>query len=252
MEKKEYEILYTIEDEYWWYVGLRDLVFSSIVKFRGDVRKNSRILDAGCGTGATLEGLNDYGESYGIDISDEAVRFCKQRGLRNVIKGSVEEIPVGDDFFDLVTSLDVLYHRKVENDTKALKELYRVVKNNGILILNLPAYNFLRSRHDEAIHTRHRYLKSEVRRKVEKTGFHIVKLTYRNSFLFPIFLIIRLLEKGRKRENAKSDLRSLPDFLNRLLIKILFLENGLLNKVNLPFGLSIFCVAKKDERRKRK
>lgn len=101
MERKEYEILYTIEDEYWWYVGLRDLVFSSIVKFRGNVSNKSRILDAGCGTGATLEGLNSYGQSYGIDVSEEAIRFCKQRGLRNVMKGSVEEIPVVNNFFIL-------------------------------------------------------------------------------------------------------------------------------------------------------
>jgi len=245
MERKEYEILYTIEDEYWWYVGLRDLVFSSIVKFRGNVRKDSRILDAGCGTGAVLEGLNDYGESYGIDVSDEAIRFCKVRRLRNVIKASITEIPCVNDFFNIVTSLDVLYHMQVEDDLTALKELYRVLKDRGILILNLPAYNFLRSRHDEAIHTRHRYLKSEVRKKVENTGFDIVKLTYRNSFLFAIFLITRLLEKLKKRRAVRSDLGLLPDFLNRFLVKILFFENRLLNKVNFPFGLSVFCVARK-------
>jgi SAM-dependent methyltransferase len=252
MEKKEYEILYNIEDEYWWFVGLRDLVFSSLVEFEANIRKNSRVLDAGCGTGAVLERLKDYGEAYGIDLSEEAIRFCKLRGLRNVIKASITDIPCVNDFFNVVTSLDVLYHMQVEDDLTALKELYRVLKDRGILILNLPAYNFLRSRHDEAIHTSHRDLRSEVRKKVEKAGFHIAKITYRNSFLFPIFLIIRLLEKPKKRKNAKSDLRSLPDFLNRLLIKILFFENGLLNKVNLPFGLSIFCVAKKEERRKKR
>jgi SAM-dependent methyltransferase len=245
MEKKEYETLYNIEDEYWWYVGLRDLVFSSIAKFKRNIGKSLRILDAGCGTGAVLERLKEYGEAYGIDLSEQAIRFCEVRGLHNVIKASITDMPFADKFFDIVISLDVLYHRQVGDDVNALKESYRMLKKSGILILNLPAYDFLRSAHDIAIHTKHRYLRSEVRKKLKKTGFHIVKLTYRNSFLFPIFLIIRLLEKAKKRRTVSSDLGLLPDFLNRFLAKILFFENRLLNKVNFPFGLSVFCVATK-------
>jgi SAM-dependent methyltransferase len=244
MEKEVYRVVFQLEDNYWYYVGLRNLTLNSLERIYFDKTK-LKILDAGCGTGGLLKELMNYGKTCGIDLWEEAIRFCKLRGLRNVIRASVTDIPCSNGFFDIVTSLDVLYHMQVEDDVKALEELYRVLKNDGILILNLPAYNFLKSRHDKMVHTKHRYLRNEVRKKVKETGFHIVKLTYRNSLLFPIFLVIRLLERMKKRNNIRSDLIQIPRFLNTILTKILFLENKLLNKINFPFGLSVFCVAKR-------
>jgi SAM-dependent methyltransferase len=246
MEKKEYEVMFNIEDNYWWYVGLRKLVFSFIDKF-SHKRNGLRILDAGCGTGGILERCNVYG-AYGLEISEEAIKFCKLRKLNNLVRGSVCDVPFKNNSFDIVISLGVLYHKDVKNDLKTLEELYRVVDENGILLLTLPAYNFLRSRHDKAVHTRHRYTIKELKEKVKKAGFRIERITYQNTILFPLAVIIRVI--GRiffmNTGEVKSDLRPLPGLFNKFLTSLLFLENRLImSGLNFPFGLSLYCMAKK-------
>ena len=246
MEKEEYKVMYDIEDNYWWYVGLRKLVFSSVDEFTRK-KRNLNILDAGCGTGKILENCKAYA-AYGLELSGEAIKFCKSRGLSNIVRGSICDIPFKNNSFDVVISLDVLYHIKVENDLKALEELYGITNKDGILVLNLPAYNFLRSRHDETIHTRHRYTLKELEEKVEKAGFRVERITYRNTIFFPLAVIKRIVEKFLfiNAEKMESDLKPLPELLNKFLTKLLFLENTLIiSGINFPFGLSLYCVAKK-------
>jgi len=246
MEIKEYEVMYDIEEDYWWYIGLRKLVLSYLNGTKSDDRK-LKILDAGCGTGKLLEDCNSYG-AYGLDFSEEALRFCKLRNLKNMLRASISHIPFKDDSFDLVTSFDVICCLDVHYDMVILKELYRITNKNGILLLNLPAYNFLQSTHDRAVHIKHRYFMSEVKRKVEKAGFVIERITYRNTFLFPIAFTVRVLKKmlTTDMDKSKSDLQPLPRFLNKILTYTLLLENKLIvSGVSFPFGLSIFCVARK-------
>ena len=186
-------------------------------------------------------------ESFGFDFAEKAIDFCKLRKLNNILKASVSEIPFKNDSFNIILSLDVLYHLGVKDDIQALSELWRVLKKDGIIIINLPAYNFLKgSNHNKAVHVRHRYTRSELTQKLEEIGFKIEKITYRNTILFPLALVKRLVEKilPSKRE-IKSDLNTLPVFVNILLTQILFFENRLLSILNLPFGLSIFCIARK-------
>ncbi|MBI4707208.1 MAG: class I SAM-dependent methyltransferase [Candidatus Omnitrophica bacterium] len=245
MEKEEYKVMYQIEDSYWWYVGLRKLVFSSIDKFASKER-NLKILDAGCGTGKTLESCKAY-DASGLDFSEEAIQFCQKRGLNNIVQGSICNIPFSDNSFDVVISLDVLYHANVYSDLKALQEFYRVVNKNGIVVLNVPAYNFLRGRHDIAVHTRRRYTCKELLVKIEKAGFSIEKLTYRNTVLFPAAFIKRILEMFfMSAEHIESDLKPLPGVFNKILTGVLSIENFLImSGIRFPFGLSVFCIARK-------
>lgn len=247
MEKKEYEILFELEDDYWWYKELRGLVSSVIDKTFPD-KDGIRLLDAGCGTGGLLAHI-DIHNVYGFDISEESIKFCKIRKLRNILRASVSNIPFSSSSFDLVISLDVLYHLGVKNDSTVLREFYRVLAKGGVLLINLPAYNFLKSTHDIAIHTRQRYIRQDLKRKIENAGFKIVKLTYRNTILFPLILAIRLFERlSLKNEKAAhSDLKRMPDQLNNLLTYFLSMENRLIvSGLNFPFGLSLFCVAVKE------
>ncbi len=247
METDEYRVMYEIENDYWWYVGLRKLVFASIDRFASKEGK-LKILDAGCGTGKILESCKEH-DACGLDFSEEAISFCKKRGLNSIKKGSICDMPFPDNSFDVVISLDVLYHVNVEDDLKALKEIYRVANKDGILVLNLPAYKFLQSRHDEAIHTRHRYSYLEIKEKLIKAGFGIERLTYRNTILFPLAFVKRTMEKifHGKSDKAESDLKPLPKFINQILTMLLFLENKMImSGVDLPFGLSLYCVARKD------
>jgi hypothetical protein len=148
----------------------------------------------------------------------------------------------------MVISIDVLYHRGVENDIESLKEIYKVINDSGVLLLHLPAYNFLRSRHDEAVHTKQRYTKKDLENKVREAGFEIKKITYRNSILFPLAVIKRIIEKlsSFKPENVESELKPFPPLINKFFTYLLFLENKLITSgVNFPFGLSIYCIARK-------
>src|SRR5262245_20137688 len=119
MEKKEYQTLYSVEDDYWWYRGLRSLVSSSIDRFRTPGEK-FQLLDAGCGTGGFLSRCNqDF--SFGFDFSDEALRFCQSRKIKNLARASITAVPFKDNSFDVLCSLDVLYYAK-QDEAKSLSE----------------------------------------------------------------------------------------------------------------------------------
>lgn len=208
-------------------------------------RPNLKLLDAGCGTGRFIDEFKNRFQCYGVDISDEAIKFCKARNLDHIAKASVDKIPFDDNVVDVVTTIDVLYHLLVQDVNKALRELYRVLHEDGILILNLPAFEFLSGGHDHIVHTRSRYLNSEVAEMVRQAGFKIIRITYRNTVFFPLACAMRIFNR-LTRNRPESDLKSLPAWLNNLLIKILMVENTVLHYMNLPIGLSIFCIANKN------
>lgn len=243
MEINEYRNIFLQEKQYWLYVGIRRLARDKVNKFFRD-KPNLKLLDAGCGTGGFIDEFKQGFECYGVDISEEAIKFCKKRNLANILQASVDKIPFADNVFNVVTTIDVIYHLLVEDESTALRELYRVLHEDGILILNLPAFEFLRSGHDHIVHTRRRYLKTEVAEMVRQAGFIIIRITYRNTIFFPLACALRIFNR-LKRKRPESDLKSLPTWLNKLLIKILMVENKALHYVNLPIGLSIFCIAKK-------
>lgn len=246
MRKREYEVMFNLEDYSWWSVGLRELVFSYIDKFNQHTHSPA-ILDAGCGTGALLDGCR-MNNSYGLELSEEAIKYCKQRALTNLVRGTVSSVPCKSGSFDFVICLDTLYHAWIDDDVKSLEEFYRVLNKNGKLLLNLPAYNFLRSKHDEAVYTKHRYTIKDTRHRVKKAGFEIEKITYRNTILFPLAVVKRMKEKlfYLNAKSTESELEGMPVMLNKTFTRILSLENRLINAgFILPFGLSVFCIARK-------
>jgi SAM-dependent methyltransferase len=150
-------------------------------------------------------------------------------------------LPFKDNCFDVLLSIDVLYHRQVYDDTLALKELYRVLKKGGNLILHLAAFEFLRGPHDKAVHTQRRYTSSDIKKKLISTGFKIKKITYRNFIFFFIALFLRRLN----RRGEVTEFRSVPRWMNRIFISLTNTENLIINNLNLPFGVSVFCIAEK-------
>lgn len=242
MEKEQYHILYRLEETHWWYLGMRHMVDSLLQRYM-DSSRPLRILDAGCGTGGMVKHLQQYGSVAGLDISDEALELCRHRDLSQLARASVERLPFVDESFDLLTSFDVLYHKAVVNDRLALGEFYRVLKPGGLLLLRVPAYDWLRGAHDVAVHTRHRYSHRELERKLHSAGFRLQKLTHANAVLFPIAAAKRLVEGTD--HSWHMDLELPPAPINRALEGILFLESALLPKVSLPWGLSLVAVAAK-------
>ena len=245
MKKQEFELMYKLENKHWWFTGKRNLIFNFIDKLNKN-KNNLKILDVGCGTGIIMKRLNKYGNVYGIDISDDALKFCRARNLKNIKKASVMKIPFKNNTFDLVGCFDVLYHKGISNDVKAMKEIYRVLKKNGRLFITDSAMMCLWGRHDIATQARERYNKEELKKKLEKAGFKIEKMSYYNFFLFPLVLIVRNLDNIiNKNKPARSNIQETNPLFNAILISIFKIESKLLNFIKFPFGVSIFCIAKK-------
>lgn len=243
MEIEEYRLMFELEETHWWYRGLHDLLFSTIQGIFNE-RRDIRILDAGCGTGFILRRLDRYKATFGIDISEIALRYCRQRGLDRIARSSVSVLPFPDEVFDLIISTDVVYHKQVKNDIAAINEIYRVLKKEGFVIINLPAHDYLRRAHDERVHTRHRYAMNELRNKLEKCGLKVMKISYRNAFSFPALLLSKLINKDSRRKTY-TDMKFVIAPINLLLYSILKMENLVLKGSNIPFGTSIFCISKK-------
>lgn len=243
MHLSEYKNIFENESSHFFYVANHSLVLSIINKYFKS-RKELRILDAGCGTGLLAQKMQTFGKVIGVDISREALKFTKQRHV-TAIQASVTDLPFPANSFDLVVSIDVLYHQSVENTQKAVDEFYRVLKPTGILILKVPAYDWLRGNHDITVHTKHRFTTQEIKIKIKKAGFAPIKITYLASFLLPIALIKRMLERITASNIIHSDV-SQPNFLvNKLLVTLFAIELQVLKIINLPFGLSILSISVK-------
>lgn len=236
--------MYLHEDDFWWFLGMRKIAETFI---RGYVkpRDDNKVLDAGCGGGGKFKMLSQYGKVYGIDISSEALKYSKSRNLAEVSYGSVEKIPMGNNEFDLVNCNDVLYHSDVGNDILAIREFNRVLKPGGILFLREAAYDWLRGHNDKVVWVKRRYSKKELISKLESNGFEVLRASYVNCFLFPIALVVRIFERATDRSDIPEDIYQPPFLLNSLFTAVLYAEAAVLSFINLPFGLSIACVAKK-------
>ncbi len=243
MEKEQYEILYRLEESHWWYLGMQRIV-GSILERHLNPADRPRILDAGCGTGGMLKYLDRFGLAVGIDVADEAVSLAHTRGLNGIARASVEELPFAASVFDLLVSFDVLYHQAVVDDRRALREFHRVLKPGGLLLVRVPAYNWLRGAHDVAVHTRHRYSGSELGDKLQDAGFTPLKLTHVNTLLFPIAALKRMVEG--KHHPLVMDLELPPAPINSALYWVLNLESRLLRSCSFPWGLSVLALARRD------
>ena len=250
MEDQEYHSIFKHEERHWWYTGLRVFVHSSLRRYLKAPTSSARVLDAGCGAGKLLEELTGIyrGGAVGMDFSPVSLKLCKERPVKKLVNSSVLELPFKSESFDAVVSLDVLYHKGVTDDVAALKEFKRVLKDDGIIILNLAAYGFLRGPHDEVVHTRERYTKEKLLKRLGAAGLTVERITYRNTLLFPVFLAVRTLQRSKGSKAGESDLSMPSAAVNLVLRMILALENAILGVTGLPFGSSVFCVARKSSR----
>lgn len=243
MDLHTYEILYRIEEGHWWHAARRNLVLDWIRQSypgRGDLK----ILDAGCGTGLMLQQMRELGSPEGVDISDEALEFCRKRGLSNVRKADVLHLPFEAETFDVVTALDVLEH--LDDDRSALEEFGRVLKPGGRVFMFVPAHKWLWSLQDDVSHHRRRYTARTLRESVLGSGLVIERMSYVSCFLLPVIFLGRQWLKVLllfKEWDTENDLH--PEWSNGILRRIFESEIPLLRRGNLPFGASLLCIARK-------
>jgi SAM-dependent methyltransferase len=248
MNAAEYEAMYRVEDTLWWYTGMRRV---SEALLSGILRPGMRILDAGCGTGGNLQWLRRFGQVWGIDLSSEAMRFCRERDLDTVSRASVLDLPFPHGAFDLVTSFDVIYHLDVADDVAALREVRRVLRPGGVALVRVPALEQLRSEHDAAVHTRQRYSLDELRAKLSSAGFVIERACYANTLLFPLAAASRLIARRNghlamaRGDEHRSDVHPVSPVVNAVFGAAMRLEAALVGQVKFPVGLSAFAVARR-------
>jgi SAM-dependent methyltransferase len=244
MDKSEYLRMYQLETNFWWYKTLHELVDDTIkiTKPEGEIS----ILDAGCGTGRMMEICQKYGTATGIDYSPDAVYYARKRGLKNIEIGDLNNYPFADEAYDVVVCMDVLYHAAIENDRAVVEKFYHTLKEDGILIINLPAFDYLKRSHDIVVHTKKRYRKGAFEKELKEIGFTIQKSSYRMSLLYFIILIAKLFQPKSKANESESDLKELPVWINTLLLNYGRLENWCIKHgIGFPVGSSLFVVAKK-------
>ena len=175
MDSAEFDKMFEVEESNWWYRGRRDLVLGWVERFHR-ARGPLRILDIACATGMSFRFLGQYGDVRGIDISEETIRLCRKRGIDRIVRGDAMKLPFRDGSFDAVLALDALEH--FDDDRTAITEIRRVARDDALILITVPAYQFLWSDHDEAYHHKRRYTRKELGSKLREQGLSIRKLSY--------------------------------------------------------------------------
>jgi SAM-dependent methyltransferase len=254
MNPAEYDVMARLEATHWWYAGVQDL-FNRLLKTpQFALGKSPNVLDAGCGSGAHLQllgGLLNPAYLGGFDLSELAVRHAAKKSPEaDVYQSDLCQPECHRGELDLVLCCDVLYTTPLDEGIAGLKTLTDRLRQGGLLLLHFPAYNWLRSHHDLAVHTRQRFTRTSARRVFESLQLRVEFLSYRMCLLLPAVVAWRLpslLRRGSAdSETANSDLRPVPAPLNRLLLTALQLENRILSRgISLPWGSSIVAVGRK-------
>jgi SAM-dependent methyltransferase len=241
MRPDELHAMLSRDDSHWWYRGRRRVLRAALDRL--PLGPAARLLDAGCGSGRTLDELARYGRVSGIDLSAEAVACARGRGHEDVRVARVEDLPFEDAAFDVVTCLDVVEH--TPDDGATLAELRRVTRPGGLLLVTVPAYQALWSWHDEAnLHFR-RYDSSSLRVVARNAGWEVVGDTHFNSVLLAPVAAVRVAQRHR-RGHGHSNLDLTPSALNGVLELPLRLESRLIaTGVRLPAGLSLLAVLRR-------
>jgi len=188
---------------------------------------------------------------YGADLFRDALAYCSLRGIRNLFYADGRHLPIKKEIFDIVTCLDVLYHQRVEEDTEFLKELRRVCKVKGLVVVTVAAFRILRGNEDILGHGVRRYTVSEIEEKMRTAGFDVLHSSYMFGLLFPFVLVVRLLDRLKRMvigdENLESDFSKSNKLIDSILRKYLLVELSLSRHLKIPFGSSILCIGVKNQ-----
>jgi SAM-dependent methyltransferase len=238
MQPEEYRKLARVEATMWWFVALRRLLLGELSL--GTLPLGSRVLDAGCGTGAMLAALQSAlpgSLAIGLDLDALAASLARNTTGAATVRGSIASMPFATGSLQAIVSADVLCHAGVDLD-RTLLELRRCLATGGLLVLNLPAYPWMLSAHDRAVSNTRRFTYRALKRSVEQAGFFMEDGGYWNSLLFPVMVMHRLT--SAILGSGSSDVREFPAWQNRLFMAILAFESRLRAVgIRMPFGGSL-------------
>lgn len=253
MQPEDFSDLFALEETLWWFRGMRSITRAVLDPELTDTGPRN-ILDAGCGSGGNLKFLERYsngGTVTGIDVSADALRFCRLAGTGSLVQASATDLPFQTSVFDVVTSFDVLVQIPGDgSDLQAMEEMFRVLKPGGTVFIRAAAFEWMRAGHDAAMNTQRRYRLSELREKVDRAGFELVRATYANTALFPVAMMKRLVLEPLGLASRGSDVRKFSTplaWLDPIFRGALSSEAAVLRRtlIDFPYGLSAVCVARK-------
>ncbi|MCC6781282.1 MAG: methyltransferase domain-containing protein [Planctomycetes bacterium] len=247
METHIYDQFAALEQRHFWFRGRRAIFFDLLARELGERREDLAILEVGCGPGGMLEPLARFGAVCGLDIAHDALRYCKHRGFPRVATGSGTELPFADASFDVVALFDAIEH--IEDDRAALAEVRRILKPGGLVFISVPAYQFLYSQNDRLVHHQRRYTRGQLERLLRGERLTPRKLTYFNTFLFPLILpavmVLKLKERLFGLPRGQTNLsHEFAKPINGLFAWAMSAERWLLRHMDFPFGHSLIAIAR--------
>jgi SAM-dependent methyltransferase len=239
--KSSYDVEEKIERHHWWFIVRRNLLRTFLSSL--DLPPKSLTIDIGCGVGSNLKVLESFGYNViGIDQSLYALGFASKKVRISLLNADSSKLPIHPNSVGLIIAMDVLEHLK--NDTIGIEEFFMALKEGGILILTVPAFPFLWGTQDVFTGHKRRYSLEEIQNKLREKGFELLRASYFNFFLFfPILLARRLIHLLGLKVESENEINS--PITNFFLKRIFSLETHLLQHFSFPFGVSIFCIAKK-------
>jgi SAM-dependent methyltransferase len=233
------------EDRHFWFRGLRRNARIMLEQAVGH-RRGLTIVDCGSGTGRNLDWLRDFGLAVGVEQSAIGLRVGREH-QRRLVRGTVTQLPLPDSSVDVATSFDVLYCLDDESERQAVREMWRVLKPGGVVLINVAALEILQGSHSALTMERRRYAPRRLASLLTSAGFSVRRMTFTNTMTFPLTLAARLTDRARGRLAVASDadLRVPPAPVNAALSAMVALDGALLRAINLPIGASLMCVADK-------
>ncbi len=236
-----------VEDRHWWYAGLHELMLRWVRRETTGSIRPLDMLDAGCGTGRLCQLMQPFGHVTGCDLHPDALAATRARGINDAFQCDLVADSLGQGSYDVITCVDVLYHRAVTDEAAVLHSLHRALRQGGLLLLHVPAFECLRGAHDRAVHTRRRFRRPELLNLLAQARFTVEFASYRLPLLFLPALLWRVASRQQRAPRADITLR-LPSWLNTALTQAVGWENQWLAAGwRFPFGLSLFVSARKVE-----
>ena len=247
MNPAEFVNIRQAEENFWWYRGMRAALFGMLEPYLKG-RAISSALEAGCGTGYLSQMLQrDRGwPIVPLDFSGDGLRYARELGVGNAVQGDIRRLPFGDAAFDLVLSVDVLAHLPRGDEHAAAREMARVARRGGLVVVRTSALDVLRSRHSEFVQERQRFTRRRLMGLFAGAGMRILRCCYANSLLMPIALVKFRLWEPLSGKAAESGVQPVARWLDRLLYATLAMEAAWLGAGhNLPPGQSLVLIGEK-------
>ena len=247
MRPETFDVMAAVELDHWWFQAKRELVADALATARAGAQLSldARLLDVGCGTGATIAALGQgFGTAIGTDLDEYALLHARGNNAPSGVLGArAEALPFPDATFDALVSLDVVEH--VDDDVAALREYHRVLKPGAPLVLTVPAYMWAWSEHDVTLGHRRRYRHRTIDRAVRAAGLDVTRVTYFHSWLVPIALVLRRTPARRLVRKPAEEASYVGPRTNRMLGRVSQGERSVLRRTDLPFGLSLMVVGRR-------